>query len=273
MKIETSEQAGTTQLREDIPFCECWSCSEDCVRQRRLCPPMAEALRVGGERSRLQKYSQGDSFVIPAKYISTALIIALIVTSLCACKEKEPQQPPPLFVRFTPTPLLQIVDSIGIYAVVEIPAGTTELQAIDTGGHLLSISDHPVDFLPFPGNYGFIAGCGKMDSVLGKLIPLPVLVMMPSLQAQSIVGISPVATLVLSRDGASYPIVIAIPADSTLQSIQAYNFVDFITEYDASRHILQQWFLNYQGREMFGFTGWRDEHYARQLIADWKLKE
>ncbi len=190
-----------------------------------------------------------------------------------SCKEAEPEQTLPRYLRYTPTAVLQIRDSTGVYAVVEIPAGTTHLQAIDTAGHISSLSEQPVDFLPFPGNYGFIAGCGKIDTVSGGLVPLPVLVMMHALEAQSIVEVTPIATLILNREGHPHSIVIAVPADSTLQSIHIHNFVDFITEYDATRHILQQWFLNYQGREMFGFTGWRHEHYARQLIADWKLKE
>jgi inorganic pyrophosphatase len=196
-----------------------------------------------------------------------------LLSTLSACKEPVAEVLPPLFVRYTPSVVLHSNDSIGVFAVVEIPAGTTHLQAIDTIGQVVPIAESPVDFLPFPGNYGFVAGCGKTDSVSGVLSPLPVLVMMHALETQSIVEVKPVAVLVLSKSGKPYPIVMAVPADSTLQSIKAKGFVDFLTEYDATRHILQQWFLNYQGHEMFGFTGWRDEHYAQQLIADWKLKE
>lgn len=196
-----------------------------------------------------------------------------LLCSLNACKEPVAEAPPPLFVRYRPSVVLHSNDSIGVFAVVEIPAGTTHLQAIDTAGRVLPVSDRPVDFLPFPGNYGFIAGCAKEDSVSGMIVPLPVLVMMHALETQSIVEVKPVAVLVLRKSGKPHPIVIAVPADRTMQSIKARGFVDFLTEYDATRHILQQWFLNYQGHEMFGFTGWRDEHYAQQLISDWKLKE
>jgi hypothetical protein len=99
------------------------------------------------------------------------------------------------------------------------------------------------------------------------------MVLMHSLEVQSIVKVNPVATLMLKKNALSFPVVIAVPADSTLQSIRARDFADLITEYDPVRLILQQWFLNYQGREMFGIIGWRDEHFTRQLIRDWKLRE
>lgn len=200
-------------------------------------------------------------------------IVALLITMMPAgCKEKE-IEPPPLYLHYTPTRVLQEPDSNSVYAVVEIPAGTTSLQRIDTSGQMLALGRDPIDFLSFPGNYGFIAGCGKMDSVSGQLSPLPVLVMMQALTPESIIQVRPVATLTLKTGSKAFPIVMAIPSDTTLQSIRIGGFVDFITEYDAARHILQQWFLNYQGRGVFDFSGWQDEYYTRQLIADWKLVE
>jgi inorganic pyrophosphatase len=165
------------------------------------------------------------------------------------------------------------LDSTAYYAVIEVPAGTTRLQKIDTAGQVVAETEPPVDFLPFPGNYGFISGSGIVDTASRELRPLPVLVMMHALETGSIVEIHPVATLLLTVSDRPHPVVIAIPADTSLQSIKAGSYIDFITEYEAARHILQQWFLNYHGRAMFGLTGWRDENYAKQLIADWKQKQ
>lgn len=201
--------------------------------------------------------------------LSFAVLITLI---LAGCKEKE-IEPLPLYVDFSPTRVLQEPDSASVYAVVEIPAGTTLMQHIDTSGQVLTESPDPVDFLPFPGNFGFIAGCGKRDTVTGKISPLPVLIMMQALTTESILQVKPIATLSLRKKDKFYPVVIGIPSDTALQSIRVSGFVDFITEYDAARHILQQWFLNYQGRGVFDFSGWQDEYYTRQLITDWKLTE
>lgn len=209
-------------------------------------------------------------------------IIALIFLVICVvgCRDRGTQPGAPRYERYTPQFVSSTVDSNKIFAVVEIPAGTCELQAMDTTGTLHQMSDRPIDFLPIPGNYGFIAGCGRRDSLSNNLAPLPVLVMMAALAPESILEVLPIATLVLNLSenasnerGQSFPVVIAIPVDTSLQTIHVDDFVDLITEYDAARSILKQWFLNYRGREMFGFSGWQDEHYTRQLIRDWKLRE
>ena len=69
------------------------------------------------------------------------------------------------------------------------------------------------------------------------------------------------------------PIVIGIPVEPSLRSVEARDFVDLVTEYDAVRSILQAWFLNYLGRETFELAGWRDERYAYRLIKEWKINE
>ena len=199
-------------------------------------------------------------------------VMLLTVGIAASCTAKKQEDPLPLFVKYTPTFVSGIADTSRVFVVVEIPAGTSTLQAIDSSGEIRS-SGMTVDFLPFPGNFGFVAGCGRWDTATGQLLPLPAMVMMDALQQESMIEVLPVATLQLRKESGPYPVIIAIPADSSLQSIRAQNFVDFITEYDAARHILQQWFLNYQGRQTFALVGWQDEHSARQLIADWKLKE
>jgi inorganic pyrophosphatase len=168
---------------------------------------------------------------------------------------------------------MQNADSSSVFAVVEVPAGATQSLWIDTSGESHVMDTRPYDFLPYPGNYGFIAGCGRRDSITDELEPLPVLVMMHALATESMIEVKPIAALVLNEGKKSWPVVVAVPADTSLQSIRIGSFVDFITEYDAARHILQQWFLNYRGRDVFGLTGWRDEHYARRLIHDWKLTQ
>jgi len=175
--------------------------------------------------------------------------------------------------RYMPPLTTSGVDSTRLYAVVEIPAGSVLQQAIDSNRQIRPISDIPVDFLPFPGNYGFIAGCATRDTLTGKTFPLPVCIMMPALREGSRIAIIPVAVLLLRHHDRPYPVIVAIPEDIGLRSIHVRNFVDFMTEYDAARYILQTWFLNYLGRETFEFVGWRDEHYASSIIRQWKIEK
>jgi len=199
--------------------------------------------------------------------------VCLMVFCFKACKAQETEEPQPLFSRFSPARVSAQLDSTKTYMVVEMPAGSALHQKLDTSGNIVQGSGQTINFLPPPGNFGVVVGCGKVDSTSGEIQRLQVLTMMSAFEAQSVIEILPVAAIVLTREGVSVPVVIAIPVDSTMQTIRVKNFVDLITEYDAARYILQQWFINYQGRDVFGLSGWRDEHYARQLTADWKLKE
>jgi inorganic pyrophosphatase len=207
------------------------------------------------------------------------LSCAIILISILGCKDEDGRSGIPRFERFTPMFVSVPLDSTSVYAVVEMPAGTNAVMEMDTMGVLHPAHDPMIKFLPFPGNFGFVAGCGRRDSVSGVLTPLPVLVMMSALAPGSIIEVTPVAVLLLREvgstgadRGSSNPIVIAVPADTSLQTVHVDDFVDFITEFDAARSILEQWFVNYQGRKMFGLPKWQDEHYTGQLIRDWKLK-
>lgn len=198
--------------------------------------------------------------------------MAILACLTCiACRDvADPRLP--AYARYVPSSLLDQQDSAGIFAVIEIPAGTATIRALDTT--LLEIypfEGPPIDFLPFPGNYGFVAGCARVDTVNNTYKPLPVLVLMEAIETGSVIAIHPVAILVLNTMGDPHPIVVAVPADTALQTVKLTTFVDLITEYDAVRSIIQEWFLNYSGRGMFDLTGWRDEHYAGRLIQTWRI--
>lgn len=203
------------------------------------------------------------------KSASEWAIVLMAVCLFASCKRDDPEGP--VYGRFEPAMHSEAGDSLLTYAVIEIPAGTAIIRAVDSSSQITPVDNRPVDFLPFPGNYGFVAGCAKTDTLTGDVRPLPVMLMMPALESGSVVAIRPLAVLMLTRDGDPYPVIVAVPRDPSLQSLRARTFVDLLTEYDAARDIVQTWFLNYLGREMFELAGWKDEHYARQLIAGWKI--
>src|SRR5690554_4457521 len=89
----------------------------------------------------------------------------------------------PVYGRYDPPFHQDEPDSTMVYAVVEVPAGTSVLRALDTTMQIRPLSEKPIDFLPFPGNYGFIAGCAKTDTATGLAQPLPVMILMSSLEA------------------------------------------------------------------------------------------
>ena len=164
-------------------------------------------------------------------------------------------------------------DGTGIEAVIEISSGTSDMSEIDPLRLMSAQTGDRMDFLPYPANYGYLRGCARIDSASGNAQPLPVMVLMASVRKGSVVPVHPIAVLVLRASEVRWPVVIATPVEPSMRTVGAVNFVDLITEYDAVRAILQTWFLNYLGREVFELAGWHDERYAYRLIAEWKINE
>ncbi len=177
------------------------------------------------------------------------------------------------YSHYTPPSVVEQRDSFHIYAVIQVPAGTARVHAFDSAMFMTHIADAPTDFLPAPGNLGFIAGCVRKDTLTGRGTPLPVMVMMPALETGSILAIKPIAALILMHNAQPFPVIVGVPEDPALRSIQAHNFVELLTQYDGARNILQTWFLNYPGRQMFDLVGWRDDNYARHVIAEWRTNQ
>ena len=165
-------------------------------------------------------------------------------------------------------------DSSAVYAVVEIPAGSSQLRQYDTLSkrvELLPEADH-TGFLPFPANFGFIASTYQDPISGGNGAPLPALILSDHLPVEKVLQVSPIATLRLAFDQNPSEIIIAVPTDDQLQTVRAESFVDFYTRYEGARFILQQWFLHFRGYGSVELIGWEDEQYAENLIKKWRIE-
>ena len=131
-----------------------------------------------------------------------------------------------------------------VFAEVLIPAGTT--------------GNEDLDFLPYPGNWSSVVMPAKPDA--------RVIVLSQALTEGSVLAIEPVAVLQLDSAGTQIDVIVAVPTDTSLQSVQLGGFVDLITDREPIRHILQTWFVNHRGFGAFEVLGWRDEEYAADML-------
>jgi inorganic pyrophosphatase len=67
--------------------------------------------------------------------------------------------------------------------------------------------------------------------------------------------------------------VLAIPADPEKRIIRATNWLEFQRDYSAIRHILEQFFVYYDGLGTMTLMGWADEKVAIQEVKKWQLVE
>jgi len=163
-------------------------------------------------------------------------------------------------------------------AVIEIASGTNRKFEIDKeSGHirpdLRDGKPRMIDFLSYPVNYGFIPST-KMDQIRGgDGDPLDVLVLAESKPAGTVLEVIPIGLLMLEDGGEADNKVLAIPVDPALRIIRADNWHDFQQQYSTIRHILELYFMYYDGLGVMKVMGWADERAAIEEIKKWQLTD
>jgi inorganic pyrophosphatase len=163
-----------------------------------------------------------------------------------------------------------------LHGVIEIPAGTNRKYEIDkeTGQIRPDMRDgqqRMIHFLPYPLNYGFIPST-KMDPERGgDGDPLDILYLAESVPSGTVVEAIPIGLLLLKDLGEWDNKVLAIPVDPALRIISATNWVEFQLNFSAARHIIEQFFLNYDGPGVMTLHGWADEQAAIEEVKKWQI--
>ncbi|MFT5998764.1 MAG: inorganic pyrophosphatase [Neolewinella sp.] len=168
------------------------------------------------------------------------------------------------------------IDGEALNVIIEIPAGTNHKIEYKTAtgfsnDTLLGGITRIINFLPYPGNYGFVPNTLMDRERGGDGDPLDVLVICESVPTGTLLPVIPIAALLLRDRGEIDTKIIAVPADSTLRVFQPENFLEFALEQDAARSIIEAWFLNYKGPKQTELIRWEDETYAWREIRKWRL--
>lgn len=161
--------------------------------------------------------------------------------------------------------------------VVEIPAGTNKKIEYDEGLNSFLIDKRDgvgriVNFLPYPGNYGFIPST-KMDKERGgDGDPLDVLLISESIDTGTIISVIPIGLLVLKDSNEIDTKIIAIPAEDKLRVINATSYYDLNKDYSALMDIIKLWFTSYKSNSLVEFIEWGNETDAITEIEQWSLE-
>lgn len=167
-------------------------------------------------------------------------------------------------------------------AVIEIPAGTnTKIEYhIDKKMFLPNQVDgqeRMIDFLPYPGNYGFIPGTYLDPLIGGDGDPIDVLVISESVPTGTLMEVIPLWILYFddqspyadSRE--SDPKIIAVPADPKKRVIQAASYEELQENYPVVVEIIEKWFRHYKGAGIMEIKAWGDGDMAVKEIEKWQL--
>lgn len=201
------------------------------------------------------------------------VILGLISLFLLSCGGNNP-----LKKRINYDSLSAITEEGHINIVVEIPAGTNTKIEFDKNKQQFlpdqkDGKDRIIDFLPYPGNYGYIPGTLMDEEKGGDGDALDVLLIGPALETGRVVQAQPIATLLLSDSGEIDTKLIAIPVDESMRAMKVNNFQEFLIEYDAAKRIVEEWFTHYKGHGVVQFLGWEDDKYAWNEIKKWIVEE
>ncbi len=199
--------------------------------------------------------------------IKLYFIILVSIFSFFSCQETEPD--------FKSLPALT---SKGIMAVIEIPSGTNRKIEYNPSTLRFEIDikngkERVIDFLPYPGNYGFIPSTLMDEERGGDGDALDILIIAESLETGDTISVIPIGTLLLNDSGELDTKIIAVPADPAKRVIQATDYQTFTVKYNMAQKIIENWFLNYKGLGITALIGWRNDNYAMQEIQKWKVEE
>lgn len=160
-------------------------------------------------------------------------------------------------------------------AVIEIPAGTNHKIEYHKTKHEFICDqkdgkDRVIQFLPYPGNYGFIPST-HMDTIKGgDGDALDVLVLGEYEKTGSYMPIVPVGIMYLMDSGEEDHKLLAVPYDKEKNVLKANKFEDISEEV---KHIISDWFASYKGPGKMVFQGWGDEQKAIEEIKKWEVKK
>ncbi len=166
----------------------------------------------------------------------------------------------------------------GVHVVIEIPAGTNKKIEVNKSSGKFEINqekgaDRIIEFLPYPGNYGYIHNTLMDKESGGDGDALDVLVIAENLETGTHIEVIPIATLLLKDNGEIDTKIIAVPSDRSLQIIDAEDFSTFFMKYNAAFQIIEKWFLNYKGLGQMELINWEDEKKAMAEIIKWQVEK
>ena len=158
-----------------------------------------------------------------------------------------------------------------ITAVIEIPAGTNHKYEYnyESKNYVCEIRNgkpRVVEFLPYPGNYGFIPGTLMDKKRGGDGDALDVLVLSESISQGKEIEIKPIATLKLVDKGEEDHKIIAVPVNKELNVLNVNSFNDLSSPV---KDIIQTWFVSYKGQNKIKFESWESDSATYAEIKKW----
>lgn len=154
--------------------------------------------------------------------------------------------------------------------VVEIPAGSTEKWEVNKVTGVIerdSIDGQPrtINYLGYPGNYGFIPKTLLPKSAGGDGDPLDILVIGSAEERGTVLKCKILGALKLSDNGEQDDKLIAVSEQSMLSDVNDISALD--QQYPGILAIIETWFINYKGKGEIESKGFVSTKQALDLLT------
>lgn len=156
-----------------------------------------------------------------------------------------------------------------VNAVIEIPAGSIQKWELNKSTNkieweLVDGKKRIVNYIGYPGNYGFIPGTYLSKSSGGDGDPLDIIVLGPPAARGEIIETRIIGILFLRDRGEQDDKIIALQSDSPFKHI--HSIAELNDNFVGVTSILQLWFTNYKGPGKMEFRGFGEADTALQVL-------
>lgn len=161
-------------------------------------------------------------------------------------------------------------------AVIEISAGTNMKHMYDpqVGDIVPVMSDgkpRRIEFLPYPGNYGFIPSTYMDPALGGDGHALDVFVLSEYVPLGTLMEVIPVAVLKLVEAGERDDKVICMPVDPALRLFEVEDLEDLQHRFPRVLELIEEWFTHYDAVQPTRALGWENKTAALATVAKWSV--
>ena len=191
------------------------------------------------------------------KYFMTCLVLLTILS----CERNTHQN---LLTEINPEQ-----DGQWVNMVVEIPAGSREKWEVNKESGLIerdSLNGQPrtINYLGYPGNYGFIPQTLLPKSAGGDGDPLDILVIGDAQEKGTVLRCKIIGVLKLLDNGEQDDKLIAQSENSVFDSISTIE--DLQNNFPGMLEIIETWFINYKGGYSVSSNGFRSKDEALKIL-------
>jgi len=153
--------------------------------------------------------------------------------------------------------------------VIEIPAGTNQKWEVNKESGIVEheiVNGVPrvVQYLPYPGNYGFIPQTILTKEKGGDGDPLDVLVLGESVERGTILEVEVIGILKLLDRGEQDDKIIAVDLNSVFAEVNSIEMLE--NNFQGITDIIEIWFENYKGVNMMKSNGFQERDSALSII-------